>query len=400
MYKLTKISFAIVVAAAFIQPSCKRETPTPKATSISCNDINYQTTLIDRFLDPEVADYTVSCNVSIKAMLTISPGVVIEFAPNTGFNVSSSGYIVAAGTSDKPIVFKGSADTPGSWKGVYINSYGTQNQLSYVTITGGGSQSYASDNILANIRLGYSSSVQLDHCTISNSLGDGMYAEGSSVTGNNPVSGFSTNSFTNNTGYPVNINPVSLAVMDATTSFTGNGKQFVCLRGAGIEMNQQWNPMQVPYFVDSIISIGADFEYGSLLVSPGVKMVFGADAGLIVPSSYGYLKLSGSSASRITLTGETSVPGSWLGINIQSYSSNNQFNCADISYGGCCPFPNAFSTDLANILVGGFSTGKLSLTNCTINNSGSCGLRIKSGSVVSPNTGNTLTGNASTSPCN
>jgi len=400
MNKLKKLSLLFVSVVVCVQPACKRDTPKPEATTLSCTDITTDTYLTDRFTDPTVPDYIIPCTINVDALLTIDPGVIIEFEDGAGLIIENYGTLIARGASINPIVFKGVNEGAGAWKGIYFESYSTLNELSYVTVTGGGSTSFTTENILANIRVDAAASLKIDYCTIDKSSGNGMYIEGNSSSGDNPLSSFTHNSFNNNTTCPIMVDPVVLSVIDASNTFTTNGKQFIGLYGTTIETDQQWNPMAIPFLIDGDMIVGGTFNPGSVTVSAGAQLYFTAGSGIIIPSNSGYLKLSGSNSNRIKVTGETASPGSWKGINIQSNSFSNEIKYADISYGGCCAFPNAYTADVANILVGGFSTGVLSLRYCTINGSAGCGLQIKSGSSVSPNTGNTYSGNATLSPCN
>ena len=67
---------------------------------------------------------TDAINVDGNAVLTIQPGVTLQFASGTGINVgySDAAKLVAVGTAQDPIVFTSAASTPaaGDWTNIYF----------------------------------------------------------------------------------------------------------------------------------------------------------------------------------------------------------------------------------------------------------------------------------------
>lgn len=132
-------------------------------------------------------DYRVVDSVSIVSTksLTIDPGVTIEFAEGTVFNISGS--LDATGTAGNPILFAGAGSTAGSWRGIFIK---TDNNvvMDHVTITGGGGDATDKANLI--IRKG-AVSVTITNSTITNSAGYGVLVKsGASGFGiNEPASG-------------------------------------------------------------------------------------------------------------------------------------------------------------------------------------------------------------------
>ena len=100
------------------------ETITPVPVLID-NDIDEDMTLIDLVCDPSQPDYVVEDWVSIDAVLTIEPGVVMEFGANSGLVVGEfgGGAISAKGISGNPITFTGETKTKGFWGGIVIETY-------------------------------------------------------------------------------------------------------------------------------------------------------------------------------------------------------------------------------------------------------------------------------------
>jgi hypothetical protein len=135
----------------------------------------------------EGIDYRVVDSVSIVSTksLTIDPGVTIEFAEGTVFNISGS--LDATGTAENPVLFTGAGGAAGSWRGIFIK---TDNSvvMDHVTITGGGGDTTDKANVI--IRKG-AVSVTITNSTITNSAGYGVMVK-SGASGfaiNEPASG-------------------------------------------------------------------------------------------------------------------------------------------------------------------------------------------------------------------
>ncbi len=123
---------------------------------------------LDNWLDISTGiDYRVVDSVSIKKTknLTIEPGVKIEFAPGTAFNISGS--LNASGTSAKAIEFIGASTTQGSWRGIFIQ---TDNSvvMKNVIISDGGGDATDKANVII---MPAAQSVSITNSSITNSAG-------------------------------------------------------------------------------------------------------------------------------------------------------------------------------------------------------------------------------------
>jgi hypothetical protein len=401
MKNTLKISLAIITIATIIQPACKKKDDAdPQPITLDCTDITSDKILLDVVSTAGAVDYIVPCDISIEAALTISPGVVIQFAANTGFTIINLGSLSAVGTAGAPIVMKGITDVPGSWKGLRFVSNNVLNQLSFVTVTGGGSNSFDGLDIKSNIRVQQTAQLRITNSTIDKSLRDGIYTEGTSSNELNPLISFSANSFSSNTGYPLNISAPCAAVIDAATTFTANGNQKIYIRGGSILSDQTWQKTQVPFFISGSVSIAPYVTTGSLTISPGATIYFDAASTLGVGEySSGFLKIVGTATQRITLSSETAIAGSWGGIGFQSTNVQNQISFTDISFGGCCAF-SGNSSHKGNVVIGAYSAGAVTMSNTTINNSAACGINVSSTSSFTPSASVTFTANALGNVCN
>jgi hypothetical protein len=136
--------------------------------------------------------YLFSGGATIKAALTLAPGVILHFREDVPFSVSSTGSLTAIGTATTPIVMTSANAAGGTlWRGLSIASKDVANKLDYVTVSfGGGGDSpfwlYGSYNQDGETTIGVDSdaSLTLTNSTVSNSGKFGLAVkEGATVNG-------------------------------------------------------------------------------------------------------------------------------------------------------------------------------------------------------------------------
>lgn len=127
------------------------------------------------------APYRFQANsTDVEAQITIEPGATLMFADNAGLDIGSSGSLIAVGTSTDSITFTGEVQTAGYWDAVWVNSNNPSNELSYCNVGFAG-------NYYSNVFLTGSGQLKLNHSTIHNSSGYGVYlSNGSVITPTNP----------------------------------------------------------------------------------------------------------------------------------------------------------------------------------------------------------------------
>jgi hypothetical protein len=82
-----------------------------------------------------------SSTTTVEMILTIEPGVELQFNADGGFNVRDSGAIVAEGTSAEPITFTGAEKTKGYWNGIQVSFSSIPTILDYTILEYGGAPS-------------------------------------------------------------------------------------------------------------------------------------------------------------------------------------------------------------------------------------------------------------------
>jgi parallel beta-helix repeat protein len=114
--------------------------------------------------------------VDQDATLTIEPGVEVRMAQDATFSVD--GVLSAVGTATNPVIFTGTQQQPGWWKGIQIDGNGAA-ELRYCDISYGGNWG-PTDN--AAQLMTQTSSLSLSNCRIHDSSGAGIL-----VAGANPI---------------------------------------------------------------------------------------------------------------------------------------------------------------------------------------------------------------------
>jgi|GEM_PF-2104337 len=114
----------------------------PNATSVKVNGIAVNFVQAGNYVEPTILSHSrtwsgfvkINSNVTLVSgnTLTISPGVVVQFA--SGTNLTLNGILNAQGTSSQRITFTSqSGNTPGSWGSIILNGSGASGStLNYV----------------------------------------------------------------------------------------------------------------------------------------------------------------------------------------------------------------------------------------------------------------------------
>lgn len=361
---------------------------------------------------PEGSPYIVTSDLIINncATLTItnlcSDGsiapVEVRFNPDTGLRVGSGtlysksyGILIAKGDRSAPITF--TSNLPGNyWKGIdFIWNPSEKcsppySSMEYCIVEYGGVEDNYSRR--GNISL-FCSEVNINHCTIRQSLHDGIYITTgdlnlncygkilNSIIKENPECGINiytgggsgycyplfkgneisrngsygiychnkrcnpeiqeNNSFLKNGAYPLRI-PAFMR-LSAGNNFNENGQQMIEVIGTDIQENKTWHNFNLPYRIrEKDITVGGStgstvtltIESGcTLKFDPGLGLYLGK--GDIYSKSYGVLNAWGAKENPIKFT--ISVPGEfWSGILFKWPVSGAQsrINYCTIEYGG------------------------------------------------------------------
>ncbi len=341
------------------------------------NEIIENTTWEDVMPGNEI-DYVVQCAISIKgnALLNIEPGVVIAFeGEDSGIFTSEGGGLRAVGDSTNPIVFMGTSENKGVWKGVYFGSNHPENRLEYVTVmhAGRSASSQSGEKGAVQLSRGEDSSGEIVNCTIMNNDGYGLF-----ISDESDLEAFSGNTITDNEEAPVALFFNQMGALDAASDYLGNAKNYVEVRENDIEDDGvNMALLNVPYrFVDSkryniknalTIALGNTLEF-----SNGAGFRMGEQSSDCANTS-GSLNATGTMTEPITFRGVTSGSGTWLGLGFNSPSPNNNLIYCNISGGGSDGIYNA-SAFGANVTLQ--CDSRVTIQNTTIAESGEYGIYV------------------------
>jgi len=236
--------------------------------------------------------YNVTAGFYVNDVWTIEAGSTFIMAPDAWIDVSSTGKIVAVGSSSKPITFKSSKSVPakGDWYG--IDDDGNGSRYEYCVI------SHAD----CGIDLGGSAASVKNSTFSANTVGLDFHTASS-------VSALSSNAFTGNTD-PMIIN--GIIDLDDSNAFTSNTHQYVTCSEGGITADRSWALVQVPVYAQFGMTIEA-----TLTLAPGMTVTVGADRGIDVATD-GTLIAEGTADAHISFVSgiATPVAGDWYGIAI------------------------------------------------------------------------------------
>ena len=141
--------------------------------------------------------------------------------------------------------------------------------------------------------------------------------------------------------------------------------------------------------VTYIVTRSIDIE-AILTIEPGTTILFEPDTDLQVRGTAAALVADGTEEDPILFTSTVEQPGAWNGIYVRSSTNqNNVLNWVTVEYGGGEDF---FRAGSGNVIVGR-DESSIDITNSTLRQSESYGLRVKSNSDVPTFENNTITEN-------
>ncbi len=373
---LTSILLCAVVIFAW--NGCEPEsslTPTPSVLPgvDASNRITADIVWPDVNTDPTVPDYRVRGNIVIEdiVMLTIMPGVVVEFLDaNDGITVRD-GALSAIGTPEQPIVFKGYREGHGTWLGLSFNSNDPRNELSFCNVLNAGAGSggnTAAINVKGNLGI-YPATLKITDTKVAESSGFAIAIDKVSRFG-----AFSHNNLTQCDRAPVRMTNKQLGSLDTASNYFNNTLNYIQIEGEGVvAQNVEVKKLNVPYLVET-----GDIRItnGQLAIHAGCEFRFKPNTALIVDElGIGSLAAIGTAAKRVVFKGTQNGRGAWKGIAIFNQSGANRLNYCTVEGGGQTQL-GVLSNGRANIVVGNTTAGypQADIRNCIIKDSQGYGI--------------------------
>jgi hypothetical protein len=339
-------------------------TATNPAVIVLSNTIAQDLVLENINPDPTQADYRVTKIIDVGAKLTIKPGVVLVFEEHAGFSVNDLGILIADGTQEQKIVFRGASPVQGYWAGIRSRSTNASTSISNAEIHFAGSMSMGNQLQKAALSLEFAK-MKLQNVVISNSGQYGIQTrEGeTSLTMQNVT-------FENNAGSHMYLHPAQVQSIDADSDFKEGlvevYKGDIATTGSAVN----WvKPKNGKYFISGDLAIARQVN-----IAAGSVFEVGNDVLITVADhATAALTAKGTADNPITFSGRTKQAGTWKGIMIISSNENNLLEHVTIENGGSAK--QSSRIDPTNI--GLDRGGKLTLRNAHIANSAGHGIIIK-----------------------
>ena len=304
--------------------------PTPPTDDGTCantwnRDVTVPTTLTNT---ASVCDYLLEGFVEISSTLTIEPGVVVRASQDASLWVDG-GQILAVGTPEARITLEGLNHIAGYWDGIRVVE-GRESQFDYVDLKDAGQ--------VCSVQWCPDAGLILDDITVSftNSSVSNSYVHGFHATGDVLFTRFENNRFYNNTWAGVVIDGNYAPMLDVASDYSGgaepNGTPFVLIANGSQTAGKEfrWKKLSAPYLIGGYFNV----EGGTLVLEPGVEMVFGSEAWMWVEGN-GVLSAVGTAAEPIIFRGSQPEPGHWDGLTFDdSPWESNKLEYVEIRHSG------------------------------------------------------------------
>jgi hypothetical protein len=267
------------------------------------------------------------------AILTIGPGVELQFAGGKGLIVGSNtaGGLVTEGTSEAPVVFTArDSFTPGAWEGIEVFDGVAVGHLNLAATR----IEWAGDNQEAALRVD-DTELAFNDLEISGSLSAGLLLEGTAAV----AWGSATLNLTAN-ARPMILPPTQLGRFPSDgIELTGNAEDVIQLKGDGeVRESATWPNLGVDYQVSTDIKLeGTASEPTLIAVEPGVTFRFDDNKGFSVSKGGGAAGLDawGTEAEPIRfLPYGGSRPGAWIGVEIHANAISRETRLANFEIEG------------------------------------------------------------------
>lgn len=295
--------------------------------------------------------------VPVSAPLRIDPCSVVLFggeAPQpSGLRLLEGGQLVAQGTPDQPILFRGLADPDGlrRFSGIEAaDAVGEVISLAWATMEGGGDPDLTTNGYELALMGQRPQSVALTHVTLTDSAGGGIRLGPQARFGPQStaltVTGTHSGGFEDDTGMP-RFAPVWFEAPDAFASlpqgaWTGNEVDHLALGHFGavstLTVSQTWSDPGVPLYVRGGLSVrGASLTLGS---GVGLRWTSGrspAGRGFLdvgVAGSRAALVVRGTEQQPVTMEGVLPQPGSWSGVQLFEWAGESRLDHLVVRHAG------------------------------------------------------------------
>jgi len=323
-------------------------------------------------------------SVENNAILTIEPGVTIQFTNNGrggGIIIKSGSTIKAVGTADKRIRFIGAYEAKGTWGGINLESK-TDNQFVYCDLLNAG---YLYRTDCGAMYLVNGAQVGISHCKFTNGGGCGLVTNYMDYGGVCQISAFDNNVFEDFEGAPVHIgNLKQLEKFDMTSDFTKNKYPYIAIFKPLLGDNVTLNETTVPYYFGTGSGNKSLNLTHILTINAGITIYMGDSQA--IEGTAGKLIVKGTAAKKVKFT---RYPGDadyyWSYVSFGTGLKGSVIEHCILEYGG------RTGTNDGIILIN--QNTDLTLNNVEINNSEHYGVLIGNCGYILTHSNVTFSGN-------
>lgn len=288
----------------------------------------------DEVWSADASPHVVQGRVDITggATLTIEPCAIVELAEGVVINVAfpgtpTTGTLLAEGTADQPIVFRGLDGA--RWGRIYVYEPGVA-RLSHVTfVEGGGADLLGAtivmmgDGVLPTYR-----GLFVDHVTVKGSLGTALMLDGLTGFADGSQQLTITESGNDDEPFPLRINEHAIDSLPSG-DYTGNTVDEILVAPTRqLVENTRMRDLGVPYRIGRasvdrlVVGLQTAPELTTLTIDPGVTLKFHPGTWLRIEHATGAFPAAGAlvavgtAAKPITFTSaqQTPQPGDWGGL--------------------------------------------------------------------------------------
>ncbi len=254
-------------------------------------------------------------NVEVQANITNSASVEIRIRPGTVFEFGVDKYaefgwagneatVIAEGTADNPIIFRGTTPEPGHWQGLFLSQPTTSaSVLKHIVIQHAGGSDEASLTIRTD------KDIDVSDVTIEDSEGPGVYAEnfGEGSANLTVRNGGDVAAVLTGTGAVTNF-PIGGTFENLQTNA-------IAIDNGSLSGDVTFKNPGIPYLVRANITNNGDSVFN---FEAGVELQFESDRYM----EFGWagneatVNINGTETEPVRFVGSTPDPGHWQGIYV------------------------------------------------------------------------------------
>ena len=274
--------------------------------------------------------------IQSDTQVTIAAGARIESSSSNGIRVDDDAALSALGNADNPVTFSSAEDFPQAedWAGIRIDSNNPDNVFEHVIVEYAGDRA---DNIMgvrtyAAVRVSSGAQLSIRNSTFRNNAEHALL-----LSDGARMADFSNNSFSDNRGYPLQLEANQLGMLDADSNYAGEGLEAnddngIDVRDSDVTDSQTWPATNAPYQLNGRAFLVGDTE---VTIAPGANFRVSEGNGIRVSDDAALIAV-GTEDTPISFSGvsEFPNPGDWAGLHFTSNNPANRLEHAIIEYAG------------------------------------------------------------------